>query len=95
MVLDAKKMANENWEILWQRNLGVDCMIQFRIQGLKRDFEMLTMAKTDYIVDFGMKFMHIVSDLQNLGETMEEKEVMRQFLPATPSKFDTPTLSLE
>ncbi|CAA7399245.1 unnamed protein product [Spirodela intermedia] len=26
---------------------------------------------------------------------MEEKEVVRRFLRATPSKFDAPTLSLE
>ena len=55
---DAKKTAKENWEILGQRNLGVDRVIQSRIQGLKRNFEMLTMAKTDSIADFAIKFTH-------------------------------------
>ena len=95
VILDAKKTAKENWEILRQRNLGVDRVIQSRIQGLKRDFEMLTMSKTDSVVDFVMKFTHIVADLRNLGEMMEEKEVVRRFLRATPSKFDALTLSLE
>ena len=81
-------MAKENWEILRQRNLGVDRVIQSRIQGLKRDFEMLTMTKTNSVVDFAMKFTHIVSDLRNLGEMMDEKEVVRRFLRVTPSKFD-------
>ena len=63
VILDAKKTAKENWEILRQRNLGVDRVILSRIHGLKRDFKMLTMAKTDSVVDFAMKFMHIVSDL--------------------------------
>ena len=53
------------------------------------------MGKTDSIVDFMMKFMHIVSDLRNLGEAMEEKEVMQRFLRATPAKLDALTLSLE
>ena len=53
------------------------------------------MGKTDFVVDFAMKFTHIISDLRNLGETMEEKEVMRRFLRATPAKFDVLTLSLE
>ena len=53
------------------------------------------MGKTDSIVDFTMKFTHIVSVLRNLGEAMEEKEVMRRFLRATPTKFDALTLSLE
>ena len=42
-----------------------------------------------------MKFMHIVCNLQNLGDIMDEKEVVRQFMrAATPSKFDALTLSL-
>ena len=94
-ILDTKKTAKENWEILRQRNLGVYRVIQSRIQGLGRDLEILTMGKTDSVVDFAMKFTHIISDLKNLGETMEEKEVVRRFLRATPTKFDALTLSLE
>ena len=94
-ILDAKKTTKENWEILRQRNLGVDRVIQSRIQGIRRDLEILTMGKTDSVVDFAMKFTHIISDLRNLGETMEEKEVVRRFLRATPAKFDALTLSLE
>ena len=73
----------------------MDRVIQSRIQGLRRDLEILTMAKTDYVVDFATKFTHIVSDLRNLGEAMEEKEVVCRFLRATPAKFDVLTLSLE
>ena len=94
-ILDAKKTAKENSELFCQRNLGVDRVIQSRIQGLKRDLEMLTMGKSDSVVDFTMKFTHIVSDLRNLGEAMEEKEVVQRFLRATPTKFDALTLSLE
>ena len=94
-ILDAKKTAKENWEILLQRNLEVDRVIQSRIQGLRRDLEVLTMGKAETVVDFAMKFTHIVSDLRNLGETMEEKEAVRRFLRATPAKFDALTLSLE
>ena len=95
MILDAKKTAKENWEILRQRNLGVDRVIQSRIQGMKRDFELLTMGKTDFVMDFATKFTHIVSELRNLGETMDEKDVVRRFLRVTPSKFNALTLSLE
>ena len=94
-ILDAKKTAKENWELLRQQNLGVDRVIQSRIQGLRRDLEMLTMGKSDSVMDFAMKFTHIISDLRNLGEVMEEKEVVRRFLRATPAKFDALTLSLE
>ena len=79
-ILDAKKTAKENWEILRQRNLEVDRVIQSCIQGLRRDLEVLTMGKSETVVDFAMKFTHLVFDLQNLGEVMEEKEVIRRFL---------------
>ena len=94
-ILDAKKTAKENWEILLQWNLGMDRVIHSRIQGLRRDLEIHTMGKTDCVVDFAMKFMHIVSDLRNLGEELEEKEFVRRFLRATPAKFDALTLSSE
>ena len=56
-------------------------MTQSYIQGLKRNFEMLTMTKIDSVVDFVMKFTYIVSELQ--------------FLRVTPSKFGALRLSLE
>ena len=96
-ILDVKKTAKENWEILRQQNLGMDKVIQSHFKGLRRDLEILTMGKTDSVVNFMMKFTHIISDLRNLGEAMEDKEVMRRFLRATPPppKFDALTLSLE
>ena len=94
-IFDAKKTAKENWELLRQQNLGVDQVIQSLIQGLRHDLEMLTMGKFDLVLDFAMKFTHIVSDIRNLGEVMEGKEVVQRFLRATPAKFDTLTLSLE
>ena len=53
------------------------------------------MAKMDSVVDFAMEFTHIVSDLRNLGEAMDEKEVVRRIMRAMPAKFDSLTLSLE
>ena len=73
----------------------MDRVIQSLIQGLKRDFEILTMAKTDSIMDFAMKFMHIVSDLKNLRDMMDERKMVRRLLRATPLKFDSLMLSLE
>ena len=72
----------------------MDRVIQSRIQGMKRDFELLTIGKTDFVMDFVTKFTHIVSDMQNLGEMMDEKDMVRRFMRAT-SKFDALTLSLE
>lgn len=53
------------------------------------------MWKDEAMVDFATKFTKIISKLCNLREQMEEKEVVRRFLRATPSQFDALTLSLE
>ncbi|CAA6672148.1 unnamed protein product [Spirodela intermedia] len=76
--------SHSNLEILWSRNLGVD----------RHEYEILTMHR-EGVVDFVIKFTCIILDLQNLGETMEEREVVQRFLWATPSKFDALTLSIE
>ena len=78
MILDAKKMVKENWEILRERNLGVDRVIQSRIQGMKRDFELLSMGKTDSIVDFATKFTQIVSDFDGRDNGRKRR---RQTIP--------------
>ena len=78
-ILDAKKTAKENWELLCQRNLGVDQVIQSCIQGLRRNLEMLTMGKSDSVMDFAMKFTHIVSDLRNLGKRWRRRKSCEDF----------------
>lgn len=70
-------------------------VIQSHIQGMKHEYENLTMAKNDSVMDFTMKFTQILFELQNLGENLEELEVVRRFLRATPSKFDAIILSLQ
>ena len=94
-ILDTKKTVKENRKILHQRNLDVDRVIQSSIHGLKRDLEILTMGKTDFVMDFAMKFTYVISNLQNLGEAREEKEVVRRFLRVTSAKFDDLAISLE
>ncbi|CAA6660890.1 unnamed protein product [Spirodela intermedia] len=49
-------------EILRQQNLDVHQVIQSRIQGLKHEYEILTTAKNDLVVDFAMKFTRIISE---------------------------------
>lgn len=70
-------------------------MIQSFIQSLKCEYEILMMNKNDSVMDFATKFTTIVSDLQRLGKTLIEQDVVCRFLHATPAKFDALTLSLE
>lgn len=53
------------------------------------------MNKDEFVVNFAMKLKRIISKLWNLGETMDERDVVRHLLWGMPSKFNTLTLSVE
>lgn len=53
------------------------------------------MNKDEFVVNFAMKLKCIISKLWNLGETMDERDVVRHLLWGMPSKFNTLTLSVE
>lgn len=90
-----KKMAKVNWDIIKSCNLNMDRVIQSKIQGLKHEYKNLTMCMNEAVVDFAMKFTKIVSKFWNLGEMLEEKDVVCRFLQVMPAKFNALTLSLE
>ena len=48
--LDIKKSAKFNWEIIRSFHVGIDCLAQSRAQGLRREFENLSMKKLTRLV---------------------------------------------
>ena len=53
------------------------------------------MKKTDKVSDFTDKFSRIVFELRQLGERIDDKEVVKKLLRSMPPRYDSPTLSLE
>ena len=54
--LDIKKSAKANWEIIQSFHVGIDLIAQSRVQGLRREFENLSMRKTDKVSKFTDRF---------------------------------------
>ena len=50
--LDMKKSAKVNWQIIRSFHVGIDRLAQSRDQSLRREFENLSMKKTDKVSDF-------------------------------------------
>ena len=93
--LDIKKSAKENWETIKILHVGVDHVVQSKIQSLRREFENLVMKKDEKVSDFSSRFTKIVSELRDLGERLEEKEAVAKLLRSMPVKYDSLTFSLE
>ena len=93
--LDIKKFAKLNWEIIRSFHVGIDRLAQSRAQGLRREFENLSMRKTDKVSEFTDKFSRIVFELRHLGERVEDKEAVKKLLRSMPPRYDSLTLSLE
>ena len=93
--LDIKKFAKANWEIIRSFHMGIDRLAQSRAQGLRREFENLSMRKTDKVSEFTDKFSRIVFELRQLGERVDDKEAVKKLLRSMPPRYDSLTLSLE
>ena len=93
--LDVKKTAKENWETIRVLHVGVDHVVQSKIQSLRREFENLAMKKDEKVSDFSSRFTKIISKLRDLGERLEEKEAVAKLLRSMPVKYDSLTFSLE
>ena len=93
--LDVKKTAKENWETIRILHVGVDHVVQSKIQSLRRELENLAMKKDEKVSDFSSRFTKIISELRDLGERLEEKEAVAKLLRSMPVKYDSLTFSLE
>ena len=61
--LDIKKSAKVNWEIIRSFHVGIDRLAQSRAQGLRREFENVSIKKIDKVSDFTDRFSRIVFEL--------------------------------
>ena len=78
--LDIKKSAKVNWEIIQSFHVGIDRLAQSRAQGLRREFENLSMKKTVKVSEFTNKFSRIVFELRQLGERIDDAEAVKKLL---------------
>ena len=93
--LDIRKSAKVNWKIIRSFHVGIDRLAQSRAQGLRREFQNLSMKKIDKVGEFTDKFSRIVFELRKLGKRIDDKEAIRKLLQLMPLRYDSLTLSLE
>nr|GEV49336.1 retrovirus-related Pol polyprotein from transposon TNT 1-94 [Tanacetum cinerariifolium] len=67
--------------------IGAERVKTTKVQTLKAEFETLSMKDTEIIDDFAIKVNNMVSNIQALGEKVEEAYVVKKLLRAVPTKF--------
>ncbi|GJW91647.1 hypothetical protein Tco_0169200, partial [Tanacetum coccineum] len=73
-----KKTAKDAWETLKTMFIGEDRVKTAKVQTLKADFETLNMKDMEITDDFAMKVNNIISNIQALGEKVEEAYVVNK-----------------
>ena len=51
-----KKSAKENWEVLCTFHVGMDRMVEAKVQALKREFETISMKWNEQLEEYSNRF---------------------------------------
>ncbi|XP_071688422.1 uncharacterized protein [Rutidosis leptorrhynchoides] len=79
--------AKEIWDAIKTRHLGVERVMEARLQTLKAEFEAARMKDSEKIDDFAAKLSGIASKSAALGTVIEETTLVRKILTAILEKF--------
>ncbi|XP_022032610.1 uncharacterized protein LOC110933709 [Helianthus annuus] len=89
------KPAKEMWEDIQSRNLGAERVKEARLQTLITEFDGLKMRDTGTIDEYASKLSSIASKAATLGETIEERKMVKKVLTSLPRRFIHIVASLE
>ena len=93
--IDIKKSAKENWEVLRTFHVGMDRVVQVKVQALKREFEKISTKRNEKVDEYLNHFACIFTNLKNLGESLDEYDDVWRLLRSVPKEFDVLILLLE
>ncbi|KAL6634298.1 hypothetical protein ACP70R_026969 [Stipagrostis hirtigluma subsp. patula] len=87
LLLAEKETSREAWQMLKTMHMGVERVMEAKVQTLKSELDVLRMKEGDSIDDFAMKLTSLVSKIRALGEKVEETYVVKKLLRVVPKKF--------
>nr|GEU95377.1 zinc finger, CCHC-type [Tanacetum cinerariifolium] len=79
--------AKEVWDSIKAKHLGADLVQKARLQTLRSELETLRIKPNENISDFRGKLSSIMAKFKGLGETLEDKVLVRKLLNSAPKKF--------
>nr|GEV12212.1 zinc finger, CCHC-type [Tanacetum cinerariifolium] len=79
--------AKEVCDSIKFKHLGADLVQKARLQTLRSELETLRIKPNEKVSDFGGKLSSIMAKFKGLGETLEDKVLVRKLLNSVPKKF--------
>ena len=70
-------------------------MVQTNVRALKREFETLTMKRNEKVDDYSTEFVSVVPSLRDLGEKLDNCDVVSRHLMSVPKEYDLLSFFLE
>ncbi|CAN6363451.1 unnamed protein product [Urochloa humidicola] len=83
-----KKSAGEAWDAIKTMCVGSDKVQKGRAQQLRRDFEAMAFCNGEKVDEFSLCLSNLVINLEELGEEMEEQQVVEKLLRLVPPRFN-------
>ena len=62
-------------------------MRQWKVQALKTEFETLSMKRNEKVDDYSTPFVHVSFNLRDLGEKLDDCEVVLKLLRSVPKEY--------
>ncbi|XP_066357865.1 uncharacterized protein [Miscanthus floridulus] len=90
-----KKNAKEAWDALKIMRLGADRVKEANAQRLLTEFEQITFKPGEAIDEFAMRILKLATDLEGLGEKIDDSRVVKKFLRVVPARYNQVAVAIE
>lgn len=93
--LAVKETAQEAWEAIKTRRIGVQCVREANAQQLRREFGDILFKDGETVDDFSMRIGVLANNLRTLGDNITEAEVVQKLLQVVPEHLQQIAISIE
>ena len=70
-------------------------MVWSKVQALMREFEILSMKNNEKVEDYSSRFVCNIYNLRDLGENLDDSEVVSRLSRSIPKEYDFIILPLK
>lgn len=90
-----KETSKQLWDSLKTKFQGNERVKRAQLQRLRRDFEVLEMKVGESVTDYFSRVMMVANDMRNLGQNMEDAQIVEKILRTLTERFDYIVCSIE
>ncbi|XP_019451721.1 PREDICTED: uncharacterized protein LOC109353814 [Lupinus angustifolius] len=87
--------AKEAWDVLEKHYAGAAQLKKFRLQTLRRQYELMQMEEGEGIADFFTRLITHINAMRACGEKMEDTIIVDKVLRSVTPRFDNVVIAIE